>query len=637
MKKSLAVLVCACLILMISPFSLVFTVSAARAGDYTYTVSNGEATITFYRGNNSNVTIPDEIDGYPVTKIGQAAFSQVSTMKNLTISGSVKTIEEYAFQRCYFLENVTLNNGIEKIGSYAFLDCRGLETITIPSSLRELSGTAFKGCNVEKVYITDLLAWCNIDYTGSVGGYCPLSSGSGKLYLNDKLITKLIIPKGVSVLFSDAFRGCDSIKSVFIPSTITNIYGRAFSNCTGITDVWYEGNEKEKNSISIDSDNTYLANATWHYNSCPIGAPHSYDNDCDKSCNVCNKERTVAGHSYNNACDTVCNICNEQRTITHTYDNSCDTECNICNNTRSVTHSYDEWEITKNPSCTESGSKVRKCSICSKIETETVSSLGHKFSSEWTIDKKATCTTAGSKSNHCIRCSETKNNTTIVASGHTWEEWITEKKATEKVEGLASRKCSQCKLKESQSIAKIAADGHTHKFGGWQVIKAATCKEKGNSTRTCSVCKEQEQKDSLATGHQVGEWVEVPATCTSDGVRERTCVFCNETEKITTKALGHDFENPVVIKEPTDTENGIKQGKCKRCGEQTTEEIPALSSREDTSNITSDIETNDKIEVDKKIRNKSNKWFILVTISMAVLVGIGVGVFFLIKRVKSYK
>lgn len=265
-------------------------------------------------------------------------------------------------------------------------------------------------------------------------------------------------------------------------------------------------------------------------------------------------------------------------------------------------------------------------------QTMVTSSLGHNFSTEWTIDEKATCTTAGSKSNHCTRCSATSNHTTILASGHNWSKWVTEKKATEKAEGLSVRKCNECGLKENQTIAKLAADGHTHKFGEWQITKAATCVEKGLATRACTICKEKEKKELLATGHQVGEWVETSATCTNDGNRERVCVICNEIEKITIKALGHDFENPVVIKEPTDNEKGIKQGKCKRCGEETTEEIPAL-----LSNNIINTDSDKKTDGGGENKNTNDNWVIWTIIGLFVLIVIGLSVYLILKKTRLNK
>ena len=544
MKKLLAVVSCICLMFSLLSFDIITVNAATTEGCYKYSVSNGEAIIEEYdkyNGVKGELIIPSSLGGYPVTEIKSRAFYNNNNLTSVVIPGSVKKIGSYAFSECHALERLTLKEGVVEIGEEAFKRC-DLISVTIPKSLSRIKSSAFSSNKIEEVYITDLMAWCEIiiegdysspfyfnhnDYSTTPAGYIKIS----KLYLNNKLITELIIPEGVTRIPYSAFHGCTSITKVVIPTSVIQIDKDAFRDCTAITDVWYTGSQNESNNIKFNDNNSRLIDATWHYDSCIVGELHSYSNDCDETCNGCGKKRTVSGHSYDNACDTACNICKEARTVPHSYDNSCDTQCNICNSSRTISHKYGEWDVTKQASCTESGTKVRKCSVCSKTETNTISSLGHNFSTEWTTDKKATCTTAGSKSKHCTRCSSTSNNTTIVPNGHSWGKWVTEKKATDKTEGLSVRKCNECDLKETQTIAKLAADGHTHKFGEWQIIKAATCKEKGNATRICFICKEQEQKELLATGHQVGEWVETSATCTNDGNRERVCVICNENVK----------------------------------------------------------------------------------------------------------
>ena len=55
---------------------------------------------------------------------------------------------------------------------------------------------------------------------------------------------------------------------------------------------------------------------------------------------------------------------------------------------------------------------------------------------------------------------------------------------------------------------------------------------------------------------------------------KRVCTKCNAAETRSTDALGHDFENPTIVKEATISEPGLKEGKCRRCGETTSEVIP---------------------------------------------------------------
>ena len=66
----------------------------------------------------------------------------------------------------------------------------------------------------------------------------------------------------------------------------------------------------------------------------------------------------------------------------------------VCEN-----HTYGEWEVTKSATCTEAGSKTRKCTTCGETEVSTIDALGH----DWI---PATCTTPKT----CKNCSETEGD-----------------------------------------------------------------------------------------------------------------------------------------------------------------------------------------------------------------------------------
>ena len=69
----------------------------------------------------------------------------------------------------------------------------------------------------------------------------------------------------------------------------------------------------------------------------------------------------------------------------------------------------------------------------------------------------------------------------------------------------------------------------------------------------------------------------VPATCTEPGwTEEKKCSVCGEViqERTEVSALGHDYQWETVT-EPTEDEDGERQGTCSRCGDVITEPIPA--------------------------------------------------------------
>jgi hypothetical protein len=78
---------------------------------YTYTTNNGAITITGYTGSGGAVTIPNTINGLPVTAIGSGAFQNCASLTSVTIPASVTNIADTAFQNCdslfgvYFLGN----------------------------------------------------------------------------------------------------------------------------------------------------------------------------------------------------------------------------------------------------------------------------------------------------------------------------------------------------------------------------------------------------------------------------------------------------------------------------------------------------------------------------------------------------
>lgn len=119
-------------------------------------------------------------------------------------------------------------------------------------------------------------------------------------------------------------------------------------------------------------------------------------------------------------------------------------------------HSFGNWVITKKADCTNDGSREHSCTVCQKTETETISKLGHSYSTAWTTDKAAGCTTTGTKSHHCERCDAKTDITEIPAVGHKFGEWKIIRNATSTREGLKQRICAVCKASEEQSIPKTS-------------------------------------------------------------------------------------------------------------------------------------------------------------------------------------
>jgi formylglycine-generating enzyme required for sulfatase activity len=108
---------------------LLLMLSATAQAQFNYTVSQGKVTITGYTGPGGAVTIPDRINGLPVTNIGYMAFSGCRSLTSFTIPDSVTSIGDLTFQGCTSLTSVTLGNSVTRIGDGAFGDCTRLGSI----------------------------------------------------------------------------------------------------------------------------------------------------------------------------------------------------------------------------------------------------------------------------------------------------------------------------------------------------------------------------------------------------------------------------------------------------------------------------------------------------------------------------
>ena len=229
MRRLLSVFVAVCLIL--SLFTGIFvTVPSARAdlleGDYLYNVSSGKATIIKYMGKGGKVTIPSTLGGYPVTSIGDDAFSMCMVLTSMIIPNSVTTIDDYAFSGCYELTSITIGTSVTTLGIAAFAGCYRLTSVTIPTSVTSIGIAAFSSCAA----LTSVTIPNSVTHIGT----SAFEECTG--------LTSVSIGRGVNSIGYETFWNCPSLTSVTIPNSITRIGGEAFSGCLGLTAVHFIGN-----------------------------------------------------------------------------------------------------------------------------------------------------------------------------------------------------------------------------------------------------------------------------------------------------------------------------------------------------------------------------------------------------------
>ncbi len=224
----------------------------------------------------------------------------------------------------------------------------------------------------------------------------------------------------------------------------------------------------------------------------------------------------------------------------------------------SVSHNIGDWTITKNATCTETGTKVKKCKVCGYVsETQTIAAIGHSYTTQVVAP---TCTAQGYTNHTCSKCGHNYKDTYTNVTSHNYGAWTVTKNATCTEKGSQTRKCQTCGHTET---TEIAATGHSYTTK----VVAPTCTAQGYTLHTCSKCGNN-YKDTYtnATGHNFGAWtVTKNATCTEKGSKTRKCQNCSHTETADIAATGHKYTEKVIS--PTETENGYTLHTCSVCGD----------------------------------------------------------------------
>ncbi len=232
-------------------------VTEYESGDYRYYLnSDNEAVISRYLGKDSEVIVPETIDGYTVGEIGTSAFAggeydeayfdividkdQITSivlpetvkkigafafeyntsLVSVDFPDAVRLIPSNSFERCYKLKNIDWPASLEVIGPMAFYECNGLTDIQIPEGVTEIGSNAFGGCsNLQGVSLPETLT--------SLGYYA---------FIEDEKLESISIPDSVTEIGDGVFMGCSSLTSAKLPANIEVIPNSLFY-CTNLESI----------------------------------------------------------------------------------------------------------------------------------------------------------------------------------------------------------------------------------------------------------------------------------------------------------------------------------------------------------------------------------------------------------------
>lgn len=169
-----------------------------------------------------------------VTTIGRSAFCWCPSLTSVTIPKSVTSIGERAFYGCTSLTGITIPESVTLIGESAFYQCTALTNVTIPESVTTIGRNAFDDCRgLTDVYITDIDAWCGIDFADSDA--TPMYYAKN-IRLNGSKIASVTVPEGVTEL-NYTFYGFKDLIRVTLPKSLTGIGEKTFYKCTSLISI----------------------------------------------------------------------------------------------------------------------------------------------------------------------------------------------------------------------------------------------------------------------------------------------------------------------------------------------------------------------------------------------------------------
>ena len=242
----------------------------------------------------------------------------------------------------------------------------------------------------------------------------------------------------------------------------------------------------------------------------------------------------------------------------------------------SHTHSWDSGVVTKQPTCTEAGTKTYTCTSCGKTKTTEIAATGHQHT-EIRNKKEATCKAEGyTGDTYCTDCgAKVSSGQAIAKIDHTWDNGKVTTEATCEHTGVRTYTCSVCGETKEEETPKT-----DHSYDDGTVTKKPTCIETGIKTYTCTVCQKTKTEEIPATGQQHTEIRnKKEATCKAEGYTgDMYCKDCGEKlsdGKTIAKTTEHTWDAGKVTKAATCTEKGVKTYTCTVCGATKTEEIAA--------------------------------------------------------------
>ncbi len=236
------------------------TVSGIEHDGLIYTLSDDGAsyTLSSFKELREEYSVPESIDGIPVTKVGYSAFDGNTELTKITLPDTITEFRPYAFNDCTKLSEINFPKNLSIIDIYAFSDCASLKTVKLPEALKTIRRHAFLRCKaldelhinkaletieldafkncgrISSLHLADTASWCGVSIEDHETNPIAISDS---IFINGELTDTLII-EGVEVISNFAFYKLSGIKTIIIGEGVTTIGASAFSNCKSVEKIY---------------------------------------------------------------------------------------------------------------------------------------------------------------------------------------------------------------------------------------------------------------------------------------------------------------------------------------------------------------------------------------------------------------
>ena len=544
----------------------------------------------FDLSNGSDIVVPNDIDGIPVTyvrgltadltsiklpssliKIKDDAFNSMDTLKSLVIDRGAPNLNELgerSFSGCSNIEELDLSNSkLTSIPEGAFAYCKNLKTIKLPSTITSIGDEAFYNC--QSLTNIEGLDKCNLKSIGSAA------------FSNCKALENLDFSQSTFTnVPSKAFNGCSALAKITLPNTLTTIGGYAFYACYSIPQLdlsntalttlenyaLYQMRETTKFSLpdSISSIGTHAFSVSTSNGAVPTVLPASLK---DK---VNYKDAATSPWLNRKVMFT-----DEDVKTIHFYGNGAtigDTEPMFVSEGSKVTlpscgfsktnYIFKGWNTKADGTGESYKPNATLTTIPSKLYAQwaktsykvnlvytggTIKINGVNHTNSYTM----TCTFKNASTTYSL-----PTTSQVMRTGYKFVAWYDNEECTGKI----LTKITIDNVSDMTLYAKWRVDpNHSHKWDKGRVIKEPSCKEEGEILYTCSVCKGTKVEALAKTdNHQWGEWTTITKpTCSTKGKEIRTCKVCSKTEERAIPTIPHTIVKE-ADKAATCTENGYE-------------------------------------------------------------------------------